>query len=379
MAAIMERHVVEHDAAALDVDRLRIRRIGNADRLAMDRDQLLHVVDRALQIVDVHADVAQIGMDDVVAGQHIGDVARRGAARDPQQDRAADHRRAKAQQHRELRRRGVVVAQPGPPHARAPSADDAGQPRVLARFRAEGFHHRVAGQGVRQRAADLGVPGIGDARGRRDVVHRERQRHRHIDHRADRDHRAEHRPVQPEQDHRAQQHQQRRRQRHQDGVVEQVERPHAARDLAHGRAGKAVGVPVGREALHAHEGVARHVGHDLQRERHDRLQAGQPQDHRHQAQRHDAAEGDERGMPRRRIRRRPSVSASTRRPEKIGMNRSAAVAPEQAAGDDGGAAGLLQPVAEHERDHHAYRRGTFVCLSGHGVIRLRSCAHAGSI
>ena len=75
----------------------------------------------------------------------------------------------------------------------------------------------------------------------------------------------------------------------------------------------------------------------------------------------------------------PEVSASTRRPENIGMNRSAAVAPEQAAGDDGGAAGLLQPVAEHERDHHAYRGGTFVCLSGHGVIRLRLSAHAGSI
>src|SRR6185369_11706337 len=40
-------------------------------------------------------------------------------------------------------------------------------------------------------------------------------------------------------------------------------------------------------------------------------------------------------------------------------------------GDDGGAAGLLQPVTEHERDHHAYRRGTSICLNGHGVIRLR--------
>ena len=53
------------------------------------------------------------------------------------------------------------------------------------------------------------------------------------------------------------------------------------------------------------------------------------------------------------------------------MNRSAAVAPKQAAGDDGGPAGLLQPVSKHERDHHAYRRGSFVFESGHGVIRLR--------
>jgi hypothetical protein len=31
-------------------------------------------------------------------------------------------------------------------------------------------------------------------------------------------------------------------------------------------------------------------------------------------------------------------------------------------------------VAEHERDHHAYCRGTFVFECGHGVIRLR-CGH----
>jgi len=32
-------------------------------------------------------------------------------------------------------------------------------------------------------------------------------------------------------------------------------------------------------------------------------------------------------------------------------------------------------VPEHERDHHAYGGGTFVDLSGHGVIRLRSRAN----
>src|SRR5262249_1851563 len=30
---------------------------------------------------------------------------------------------------------------------------------------------------------------------------------------------------------------------------------------------------------------------------------------------------------------------------------------------------LLQPVAEHKRNHHPYCRGTFVFLNGHGVIR----------
>jgi hypothetical protein len=173
MRAVVERDVLEHDPPALDVDRFRIGGVGNADCLVVDRDQFLHVVDRTLQIVDVHADIAQIGVDDVVAGQHIGDIARRSAAGAPQQQRAADHRRAKAQQHQELRRRGVVITQPGPPHPGAPTADDARQPRVLAGLGAERFYHRVAGQGIGQRAADLGVPGVGDARGRRDVAGRE--------------------------------------------------------------------------------------------------------------------------------------------------------------------------------------------------------------
>ena len=55
-------------------------------------------------------------------------------------------------------------------------------------------------------------------------------------------------------------------------------------------------------------------------------------------------------------RQRIDQPAGEDRHEQVGRGRA-----EQAAGDDGGAAGLLQPVAEHERDHHAYRRGTF-CL-----------------
>ena len=64
MPAVMERHVLEHDAPALDVDRTGIDGIRNADRLVMNRDQLFHVIHRTLKIVDVHAHVTQIGVDD---------------------------------------------------------------------------------------------------------------------------------------------------------------------------------------------------------------------------------------------------------------------------------------------------------------------------
>ena len=70
----------------------------------------------------------------------------------------------------------------------------------------------------------------------------------------------------------------------------------------------------------------------------------------------------------------PEVMASTRWPENTGMNRSADGRAEQAAGDDRGAGRLIEPVAEHERQHHADRGGALVDLSGHGVIRLRSRA-----
>ena len=101
-----------------------------------------------------------------------------------------------------------------------------------------------------------------------------------------------------------------------------------------------------------------------------RLQADQPQDHRHRAQRHDTAERDRRRAPRRGIggtlRQRIDQPAREQRHEQVGRRRS-----QQSAGDDGRAGGLFKPVAEHKRNHHAYRRGTFVDLCGHDLIRLR--------
>ncbi len=111
----------------------------------------------------------------------------------------------------------------------------------------------------------------------------------------------------------------------------------------------------------------------LQRERHDRLQAGQPQDHRHQPQRHDGAECDKRRMPRRRIvcppREGVDQMAGEHRHEQVGRGRA-----QQTAGDNGRAARLIEPVPEHERDHHANRGGTVFGSNGHGLIRHRSRA-----
>ena len=45
--------------------------------------------------------------------------------------------------------------------------------------------------------------------------------------------------------------------------------------------------------------------------------------------------------------------------------------PEEAASNDCCAGRLLEPVAEHKRDHHADGGGAFVELSGHGLARQR--------
>ena len=81
MAAVVERHVVEARCRpSLIADRPRVGPVGDAERLAVEVDQLLHVVHRALQVADVHADVAQIALHHEEGGEHVGDVARRGPA-----------------------------------------------------------------------------------------------------------------------------------------------------------------------------------------------------------------------------------------------------------------------------------------------------------
>src|SRR3954454_1740825 len=61
--AVMEAHILEHDPSALHLDHRRVWNVDNADRLVMESDKLLHVVDRTLQIVYVHADITQISVN----------------------------------------------------------------------------------------------------------------------------------------------------------------------------------------------------------------------------------------------------------------------------------------------------------------------------
>ena len=301
MARIVEVHVVEDDLASLDADRRRRRTILDPDGLVVDRHQLLHVVHGPAQVVDVHAHIAQVAVDDEVGRQYIGKVAGRGAVLPPEPDRRADDGRADNEERHELRRAAVRAALPDPPGAVLPLVQHALQPRILSDLRAERLHDRVAAQGIGQGAAHPRVPGIRQPRRRRHVEGGQERRHGDVSHRADGDHQPHDGPVQPEDDHGADQHHERRQEREQERVVQEIERPHAAGDLAHDGAGEAVGVPVGRESLHPREGILRNPRHDPQRHLDDAVESQMAQEDHHEAEpRHDdegAQRAGQRGVP----------------------------------------------------------------------------------
>ncbi len=85
MSTVVERDIVEDDIAASHLDGCRIGNICDADRFVMDGNQFLHVVDRALQMVDVHAYVREIAVNHEIAGQDVGHIARRCAPGCPEQ------------------------------------------------------------------------------------------------------------------------------------------------------------------------------------------------------------------------------------------------------------------------------------------------------
>jgi hypothetical protein len=100
------------------------------------------------------------------------------------------------------------------------------------------------------------------------------------------------------------QHNEGRQQRNQHRVVQQVDRPHAARDLPHGGTREGLRVPVGRQALHAGEGVVGEAGHVAQRQPDDGADAAIAQRRHGRAERHHAKE-----QPQRRAEgRRPAVA-----------------------------------------------------------------------
>ncbi|MDT4839684.1 hypothetical protein FQZ97_734800 [compost metagenome] len=295
--AVAEGHVLEADLAGRNADFARAGTVVHAQGLFFQRDQFFHVVDRALQVADVHAHVAQVALQHEEHRQGKGDVAHGGFVARPQQQRHAQDARLHRHQHRALDAAVQRAADPGAAGAPAPFVDDVLQPGFFAFLGAEGLDHGVAAHGVGQGAAHAGVPGVAQARGRRHVAERQRGGDGDVQHRARADHQTHHGPVRAQQGGGADQHDDRRQQRDEQRVVQDVHGPHAARHLAHRRTGEAVGMPVGGEALHAVEGVGHDFIHHLQREGDDVLEYALAQQRAADAQCDQQPERREGGAP----------------------------------------------------------------------------------
>ena len=234
----------------------------DAERQGGEARHVLHVVHRPLQIANMHSDLAQIALHQRIGRQHIGDVAGRGQAARPQPDSEPQNDRLQHDHDRALRRAGPCAANPIAEGAVAPFLRRLGQQFVLAAFAGEGFHDRVAADGIGHRRAEFGIGLVRQLRGGGHIAQHQRCRERDVASRADGDGGAHRRPAQCQQNRHGRQHDQRRQESQQQRVGEQIIGPHAATDLAHRRARKVRRVPVGRKPLNPVERLAHDPPHD---------------------------------------------------------------------------------------------------------------------
>ena len=323
----------------------------DAGRLVVHGHQFLHVVDRALQIADVDAHVAQIALQHEERGQHERDIAGARGAGAPEQQPDPQDRGAQQHERRALTGTGERAAHPGAPRPRPPFADYPGEPRLLARLRPERLDHRVAADGIGECAAHPGIPGVGKARRGRHIAERQPHREQDVEHRAEARDQPHHRPEPAEQQRGTHQHHHRWHQGDQQRVVEQVEREHAAGDLAHRGASEGAGVPVRRKPLHVPEGIRRDLRHHPEREGNEVGEGELAHDHATQPQRHQDQERLDRRLPARGI-----GTAGHRFDEPAGIERRHHVRDrrrEEEPGDAGDAQRLALPMPEGEAEHAA--------------------------
>ncbi len=255
LVLVGEGHGVEDDLAQVRAERRRVRPVHHLGRLAVVGGHVLGVVQALLQHPHVVADVAQVAAHQHEGGDSEGHIARRGLALGPQVDQQAGQSRLEDDEQARQQGPGVLAPAPGDLHRPPPLVHHPGEALLLAALGAEALDGGVGGDRVGQRAADARVQRVG-AQVRRPHV---AAHHQHVGGDVEDHHhageQADHRPADQHHHRQAGQHQQSRAQHHDHDVRHRVIAPHGAGDLAHGRAGEVVGVPVGGELLHP-----RHVG-----------------------------------------------------------------------------------------------------------------------
>ena len=142
--------------------------------------------------------------------------------------------------------------------------------RVLARLGGEILHDLISRERIRQARAQRRVEPLLRLSGGRDPIDREAHADRKIDCNSDRHDAAEQRPARHQQRCRADDDDSGGENSKKQRIAELVERPHAARDLAHRGAGEGIGVPVRGKTLNAGEGVPHQRLHRARRHINDR-------------------------------------------------------------------------------------------------------------
>ena len=345
LARVDKAHALEPDRSGGNAQRSSTRPIDHVRRRAGVRDHVLEIVGRPLQRMDLGADVAQIAIDHEEAGDHERDVAGRRPTQPPEPERASDQHDIERQHGRALHDRGVDRGRPGAHHALPPALEQQGQPLVLAPLGACRLDHADAGDRVGERAAEPAVRLDCKPPARRHVGRCHVGADRRVGGSAHDQQNAHERPVHRSQHRDAEHHRGRRHQADVQGVAEVVERPDAARDLAHRSAGQRVGVPLRAVALHARKRVGADLPHDVDREATPEIVARFVEHLERQAERQDHDQGVYR---RARVTRAERVDqpADPERNVDLGQRGAGEHQPEQ---ED--AAAVTAPVAPGEREN----------------------------
>jgi hypothetical protein len=239
----------------------RARGVGDLRRQPRPGGHVLGVVQALLQHADVLAQVPKIAAHQHEGGDGEGDVAGCGGSLRPGPDHRAGQARLQQHQQQVLAQPDIGEAVPGDHDRVAPGGGDLGQPLGFSGLGAEALDGRIGSHGVGQGPADLRIQRVGLQVAGPDIALGDQQVHSQIgDHHHQRD-RAGQGLADQHGDRQPDQHDDPRPQPDGHRVADAVIAPHRAGQLAHRRAGEAVGVPVGREGLHLGEALVGHLLH----------------------------------------------------------------------------------------------------------------------
>jgi len=210
--------------------------------------------------------IAHIAADEEITRHRISHIAWRRPALDPVADHQPQQTQLKEDEHAHLRHHHEIHGAPGIHCLERPVVRERGEPPVLAGFRAEGLHHRIAGDGVGNCAAHRGIRSHTQSVSWGHETPQQQDRDHNIGHRTRKHIKPHQRPMKHEARRHPDHDERGRQEPHEQRVGQRIIGPHAARDLAHGGACEITRMPVRAVALHAMERLIDDAAHNTGRQ-----------------------------------------------------------------------------------------------------------------